>query len=178
MKDMKKTPQDIDDLLLDYIDDNLIPEERSRIESLLSLSADLTRRLAHLRNIHAMVGGQQLEQPSGNFTLSVMNRLDEYPAKTSFSARNSIFLLLGIIGVMAIGAWLLSVGVFDHAGAILDLNKLPLSRQYMKQTLPVFSIDGKLVIHVIIFLNLALVLIVFDRVILKPFFHRRIQTGH
>jgi hypothetical protein len=61
---------------------------------------------------------------------------------------------------------------------MVDLNRIPLSHQYINRTLPSVSIDGKLIVNVIMVLNLALALLVLDRIILKPLFHRRIHTGH
>lgn len=172
---MEKVPQNIDDLLLDYLDDKLSAAEKATLQTLAGSNDVVRKRLAELRLIHQYLNGQRLEEPTRNFTWSVMNRLDESPARNGLSMKNGVLLLIGIIAAMGIGAWLLTAGVFDQSQTMLDLNKIPLSQQYIRHNLPSIPIDGKLVVNIIIILNLALALVVFDRVILKPFFQRRIQ---
>lgn len=174
---MEKTPNRIDEQLLDYLDNKLSPAEKSSIENMLTARDDLKKRLQNLKTIAHNFRGQKPEEPSKNFTFSVMNRLDESPAITGLSTSNGIFLLIGVILAMGIGAWLLSAGVFDQSNTTIDLNKIPLTQQYIRFTLPSIPVDGKLVVNIIVFLNLALALIVLDRVILKPLFQRRIQPG-
>ncbi len=174
---MEKTPNNIDEQLLDYLDNKLSPAAKSSVENLLTTRDDLQKRLQILKIISHNFHGQKREEPSKNFTFSVMNRLDESPVKTGLSTSNGIFLLIGVILTMGIGAWLLSAGVFDQSSTTIDLNKIPLTQPYIRFTLPSIPVDGKLVINIIVFLNLALALIVLDRVILKPLFQRRIQPG-
>lgn len=175
---MRKIPQDIDDQLLDYLDDKLSPAEKSSVENLIAGNELFKQRLHQLKAIHHFLVGELPAEPSKNFTNAVMNRLDESPAKSGFPIINGIFLLSGIIIAIGIGAWLLAAGVFDQSRTMVDLNQIPLSQRYLNYTLPSLSIDGKLVVNIIMILNLALALLVLDRMILKPFFKRRIQAGH
>ena len=175
---MGKIPQHIDDQLLDYLDDVLSPGERSIVEQLVAGNDLFKQRLQELKAIHHLLEGALPEEPAKNFTTSVMSRLDESPLKSGFSIMNGVFLLSGIVIAIGIGAWLLAAGVFDQARTMVDLNQIPLSQEYINYTLPALSIDGKLVINMMIILNLALALIVLDRMILKPIFQRRIHTGH
>lgn len=174
---MEKTPTNIDEQLLDYLDNKLSPAEKLRLENLLTTRGDLRKRLQHLKIIAHNFRAQKPEEPSKNFTFSVMNRLDESLLSTGWLTSNGVFLLIGVILTMGIGAWLLSAGVFDQSNTTIDLNEIPLTQQYIRFTLPSIPVDGKLVVNIIVFLNLALALIVLDRVILKPLFQRRIQPG-
>jgi hypothetical protein len=66
--------------------------------------------------------------------------------------------------------------VFDNATTTIDLGEINLPSQY-ERALPSIPIDGKMMVNVIILLNLGLAWLVLDRVVLKPFFRRRLQQG-
>jgi hypothetical protein len=48
--------------------------------------------------------------------------------------------------------------------------------RYIRQSLPGIPVDGKWIVNIIIFLNIAVAFIVLDRTILHPLFQRRMQT--
>jgi hypothetical protein len=174
---MKKIPQHLEDTLLNYADGLLNDSEKETFENLLRTDMALQNRLEEIRKANVILQHVTLEQPSRNFTLTVMNRLDESPVRTGLSIRNGILLLTGIIIVMAIAVLLLSAGVFDQQ-TTFDLNHFGLLQRYIKQTLPGIPVNGKWLVNAIILLNLALAFVVLDRAILKPFFQRRVRIGH
>jgi hypothetical protein len=174
---MKKIPQHLEETLLNYVDGTLTGAEKEAFEQTLKTDVALQSRLQELQKTTLILKQISLEQPSRNFTFTVMNRLDEYPVRSGLSIRNGILLLTGIMIVMGIAVLLLSAGVFDQKTTV-DLNHLDLVQRYIKQTLPGVSINGKWVVNTIVLLNLALAFVVLDRAILKPFFQRRLQTGH
>lgn len=172
---MKKLSQDLEDTLLDYLDGNLDPSRREAFEQILKGDIFLQKRLEELRTADLVLKQITAEHPSKNFTTHVMNRLDQYPARSSVTIRNGILLLTGLLMVMGIAVILLSAGVFD-ATTTLDLNNSDLIQRYIKQSLPQIPVSGKLIVNTILLLNLALAFVVLDRTILKPYFQRRIQT--
>jgi hypothetical protein len=174
---MKKLPQHLEDTLLDYLDGNLAPSQRKDFEESLKTNGELQARLEEMQNAEQMLRHLTPDQPSKNFTLSVMSRLDQYPSRSGLSIRNAILLLLGIFTVTGMAVMLMSAGVFDET-ATFDLNNIGLVQRYIKQTLPSIPFDGRLVVNIIILLNLALAFVVLDRAILKPIFQKRMQTGH
>src|SRR4051812_32854336 len=127
---MKKIPQHLEDTLLDYVDGLLTDSERETFESLLRTEVALQNRLDEVRKANLILQQVALEQPSRNFTLTVMNRLDEYPVRSGLSIRNGILLLTGIIIVMAIAVLLLSAGVFDQQ-TTFDLGHFGLLQRYI-----------------------------------------------
>jgi hypothetical protein len=171
---MKKLPQHLEDILLDYLDGNLTSARREEFEQLLKANSDLQVRLEELRMADQVLRHLSVEQPSKNFTSLVMSRLDQYPARTGFSneIQNGILLLTGIIIVMAIAVTLVYSGVFNE-NTTFDPNRVTWIHRYIKQTLPSISIDGKLIVNVIILMNMALAFIVLDRTILRPIFRQR-----
>jgi hypothetical protein len=174
---MKKIPKHLEETLLNYVDGTLTAAEKEAFEKTLQSDVILQSRLHELQKTTLILKQISLEQPSRNFTLTVMNRLDEYPVRSGLSIRNGILLLTGIMIVMGIAVLLLSAGVFDQKTTV-DLNDFSLAQRYIKQSLPGISINGKWVVNTIVLLNLALAFVVLDRAILKPFFQRRLQTGH
>jgi hypothetical protein len=147
------------------------------LELELTQNPALRARLELLQSLHADLQMGKMEQPSRNFTQQVMSRLDQYPLK-SLSIRNGILLLIGVLVAALLAAFLVSSGVFDHATTTIDLNQVSLPDQYLPQTLPSFRFDGKLIVNTIIVLNLVLAWLVLDRAVLKPYFKRRMMTGH
>jgi hypothetical protein len=174
---MKKISQQLEDILLDYIDGTLDPAPRESIEKSLKESADLKARYEELRLVHFKLKNQTLIEPSSSFTSVVMRRLDQNPSRAGLSLLNGVFLLIGIFIVLTIAVVLLSKGVFDQSTSF-DLNNVGPVNQYLKQSLPSISINGKLIVNVIVLLNLGLAFIVLDRAILKPLFNRRMQASH
>ncbi len=173
---MKKIPQPLDDTLLNYLDGSLKLEEKEDLEKSLHESDTLRARFEELRMVHSALSEKNLEQPSKNFTQMVMGKLDGYVERSTFPIRNGIFLLAGILVAVGIVAVLVSSGVFDQTQTVVDLNNIMLPKQFIQQTLPTVSVNGKLVINIIIVLNLGLAWLVLDRAILKPYFTRRMQV--
>jgi hypothetical protein len=174
---MKKISQQLEDILLDYIDGNLDALQREAIEKSIKESTDLKERYEELRLLHFNLKNQPLFNPSRDFTSAVMNKLDQYPSRAGLSLMNGVFLLSGIFIVLAIAVVLLSQGVFDQSTSF-DLNNVGLVNQYIKQTLPSIPVNGKLIVNIIVLLNLGLAFIVLDKAILKPLFARRMHASH
>jgi len=173
---MKKVSQELDDQLLLYLDGQLNSAAREGFELALKQNDALRQRLAQLQEMETSMKKNIVEEPSKNFTQLVMQKLDHYQApSSSFTMFNGILLLVGILLLTGIATVLVSSGVFDQATGTIDLNTIQLPKQYIQRSLPSISIDGKLVINVIILLNLGLGWVVFDRTILKPLFRRRMQ---
>jgi len=176
---MDKVTPESDDLLLHYIDGTLSQSEKQNLEKDLEQSEILRKRLDQLRSTHLLLRSNRLEQPSKNFAQIVMTRLNNDPIRgTSFPMRNSILLLAGVLLVAIIASVLVPAGVFDSISTTIDLNQVELPKKYLERTLPSISIDGKLMVNVIILVNLVLGWLVLDRAILKPIFQRRAQAGH
>jgi len=173
----KMTPES-DDLLLRYIDGTLNPSEKQVTEKNLEQSETLRKRLDQLRSTHLLLRANKLYEPSKNFTQQLMSRLNYDPSRaTSFPIRNGIFILVGVLMVVIIASVLVPAGVFDNISTTIDLNQVEISNKYIEKTLPSVSVDGKLMVNIIIIVNLALGWLVLDRAILKPIFQRRLHAG-
>jgi hypothetical protein len=80
---------------------------------------------------------------------------------------------------IGLGAVLLSAGVFDTSGSI-QLADIVINNKYLEvnKPLPSIPINGKVIVNVIIALNLALLFVVIDRTILKPWFAKRTKMHY
>jgi hypothetical protein len=169
---MKKISQIENNQLLEYLDGSLTPSEKQSIDEKLKQSSELRTRLEVLQQVHMGLQNTTLVEPSKNFTLSVMSKLNQAPVQTGISPGNSILLLAGVLIAVGIGTLLLSAGVFDGASSI-DLNGIVIKNKFIDTTLPSIPFNGKLIVNIIILLNVALALIVFDRAVLRPWFEKR-----
>jgi anti-sigma factor RsiW len=168
------TQKDLDDLAR-YIDDELGLIERQAFEQRLATNTLLQERFAALLDVHQMMKAQPLQTPSKNFTLRVMENLDHYsPPAFSFSIRNGIFLLAGVLLAGVLAMYLAGSGAFDGPVTISSPVDLSLSQKIFNRSLPTVSFDGKVLVNAIVLLNLALGWLVLDRTILRPWFRRRL----
>lgn len=168
-----KISREQEEKLFEYIDGELKGLEKENLEQLLKTSPDLKARLDELRMLDSELRLIQIEQPSKNFTQHVMGKLDQYPVKSNkASFRNGILLLSGVLIAVGIISLLLGAGLFDGTSTI-DLNQAVPVDKYIKNPLPTFNFNGKLIVNIIIVLNLALAFMVLDRAILKPWFEQR-----
>lgn len=175
---MKKVSQSLDDSLSDYLDGNLNVSERMKMEEAIRNTPALQERVEELRMINSLLSQSKIEMPSPTFTDQVMNHLHQYPTSNGFSIRKGILLLSGVLVVVGIATILLATGAFDNTSTSIDLNQIEFSQKFIKNPLPSFKLDGKFIVNIIIILNLGLAWIVLDRTILRPFFQRRMQSGH
>lgn len=170
---MNKLSQAQEEKLFDYMDGTLNATEKELFEQEIKSSPALQVRLEEFNNLDSNLRTIKIEQPSKNFTLQVMGKLDQYPIRSSnLLSRNGIILLIGVLLAVGISSLLLAGGVFDNTSSF-DLNQTILPNKYIQQSLPTISFNGKMVVNVIILLNLALAFLVLDRAILKPWFERR-----
>jgi hypothetical protein len=160
-----------------YLDGTLGEREKIDFEHVLQSNTALKRQVEEFQEMEAALRSDKLQQPSRNFTQRVMGNLENYPLQSRSSIFNGLLLLGGVIILVSLCILLSYTGFFDSAQSQIDLNNISMVNKYFKQSLPAIPFNGKLVVNIIIFLNLVLALIVFDRAVLKPIFLRRMQTG-
>jgi hypothetical protein len=175
---MSKVSESVAEMLLDYLDGNLTNADKEKVEKNLKEIPAWRVRYEELRSANSLLAEVKLEEPSKNFTASVMNNLNLYQAPRSFSLWNSVLLLAGVLVAVGITTVLLAGGLYDNSNTSIDLNQIEIPKQVIKTTLPSFEFSGKTIVNIIIILNLVIAWIVLDRAILKPYFQRRMQAGH
>ena len=175
---MKKLSQEKDDLLIRYLDGDLSSGEREAVEKDLLSEEPGRQRLEYLQSVQTYLKKRaRLEMPSKNFTEKVLDGLSTVPIRTSLSYKRGLLLLLGTLLASGIALALLSAGVFDAPTAPLVVDA-PIDSELFK--VPTISIpfNGKLIVNGIIFLNLGLAFVLFDRTVLRPWFQKRTSMGY
>jgi hypothetical protein len=111
-----------------------------------------------------------LEAPSKNFTHKVMEGLENSPVRSGVNYRSGLLLLMGIILASGLALWLLSYGAFDGAVTTLVVD---VKNNWIASPKVIIPFNAKMLVNGIIFLNLAIALILLDRTVFKPLFHKR-----
>lgn len=173
---MKALPQHLEDRVQRYVDGTLTGTEKTTFENLCLTDSELAKRVEEVMTTDGLLKSMTASDPSSNFTASVMSKLRNESVKQVTSIRSSMMLMVGIVLILLMAAGLSATGVFDGTTA-LDLNEVAPTGQFLKENLPVVTIDGKVMMNVIIMLNIAVAFVVLDRAIFKPFFQKRAQSG-
>ncbi|HWA32813.1 MAG TPA: hypothetical protein VG737_01720 [Cyclobacteriaceae bacterium] len=169
---MEQLTREQDDRLLDYLDGRLDGTGLAQLKKDLESSAAMQLRLEELRIVHRTLAHIKLDAPSPMFTEKVMKNLHTAPPASSLSPRNGLFLLAGVIVAAGILIALMGSGVFDGFSEIVKLDSAVSVKQF-QPAIPEVSVNGRLVIKILIGLNLALAFVVLDRTILKPYFQKK-----
>ncbi len=170
---MEKIPTATDDRLLDYLDGKLEGAALQLLKKELESSSSLQARLEILRAVHRALAHAKLESPSPAFVNRVMQNLSSVSFPSAWSPRNGLLLLVGVMVAAGILVAMISAGIFDNVQGMVSLEQTLPVKKYFQQSLPVISINGKLIINIIVALNLVLAFLVLDKTVLKPFFQRR-----
>ncbi len=170
---MKKVTQEIDELLLAYLDGTLDGVKLDKIKNRLATSENLRERLEALKLIQQSLQKGILLHPSSNFTQKVMSNLDRMPSASMLTPKNGLMLLIGILVAMGTGIALVDAGFFNTLNGILLMDPLKMPAGITTPILPSIPFNGRLIVNAIIALNLGLAFLLLDRTILKPFFNRR-----
>lgn len=170
---MEKIPTPMDDKLLDYLDGKLDGSALAHLRKELEASPSLQARLESLRTIHRVLAHTKLETPSALFVNKVMKDLHSVSLPSTLSPKNGLLLLVGTMVAAGILIVIISTGFFDNANGVVNLEQVSPVKKYIQQSLPTVSINGKLIINILIGLNLVLAFLILDKTVLKPFFQKR-----
>jgi len=170
---MEKFPASTDDRLLDYLDGTLSSSESERLSAELESTPALKLRLEELRTVHHILSQSKFESPSSTFTTKVIQNLHRIPLSPTLSPKNGLLLLGGMLAAAGILMVMMSAGSFDHVTGLISMKELKPVQNYFQQSLPTFSINGKLVIKILVGVNLVVAFFILDRTVLRPLFQRR-----
>jgi len=175
---MNKLSPDKEEELLRYLDGELEPSQKIKLETELQGAPDLKERLEEVRTVRSfLVRKATFETPSKTFTQKVMAGLENQPVKSLLSPRKGLLLLMGVIIASVLALMLLSNGVFDQTSSLL-VDTAPIKNKWIEETTFSIPFNGKILVNGIIFLNLALALVVLDRTVLRPLFQKRALVGY
>ncbi|HRI78401.1 MAG TPA: hypothetical protein PLR06_02605 [Cyclobacteriaceae bacterium] len=170
---MEKFPESPDDRLLDYLDGTLSHDELQQLKEQLVQTPALRQRLEELRQVQDVLSQSKLESPSLALTNKVIQNLHRIPAGPTLSPKNGMLLLAGMLVTAGILMVMMSAGSFDNVSGLVSLEQLKPVENYFHQSVPTISINGKLVIKILVGVNLIVAFFILDRTILRPLFQRR-----
>lgn len=170
---MEQITGEQDNRLLDYLDGKLDGTSLAQLRKELEDSAAMRARLEQLRIVHRTLAHTKLESPSFMFTEKVMKNLHVSPPQSSMSPRNGLMLLSGIIVAAGVLIALMGSGIFDGFKETLPLDQTTQLQKYIQPSIHQISINGRMIIKLLVGLNLALAFVVLDRTVLKPYFQKR-----
>ena len=113
-------PENIEDVLWEYIDGSSSPEERTSIESLLQTNIEWKLKYQELLQVHQLLHSTELDQPSMRFTQNVMEEIGRYhvaPATSTYLNKNVIYGIGGFIVLMILGPLVYSMAQIDWSAA-------------------------------------------------------------
>jgi hypothetical protein len=87
------TQQLMEERLWDYIDGLSSPAERSALEELMAANMEWQRKYRELLDVHQLMNGSELEEPSMRFTRNVMDEIARHqvaPATKTYINKNII----------------------------------------------------------------------------------------
>lgn len=175
---MKKLSPIQEEELLRYLDNELDAISKSNLEAEIMRSPALKTRMDELQSVRSFLQRKTtLDTPSKNFTQKVMEGLDAQPARSLFSPRKGLLLLIGIIIASGMALVLLTNGVFDQSTTSLLVDTAPIKNKWIQDTTFSIPFNGKIIVNGIIFLSLGLALILLDRTVLRPLFQKRTSLG-
>lgn len=163
--------------LYDYLDGKLTADDRKLFEQVIKNSPALAKEVEEQRLLEDNFLKVGLEAPSPLFAQQVMSKIDTTPKGATQSIGNGIFLLIGVMVLSILATLLIQAGIFDANGTLTAPTNLGLLSSLVKQPLPSISIpiNGKLIVYGIILLNMTIAFIILDRLVLRPYFEKRMQ---
>lgn len=161
-----------DDELLDFLDGNGNEGDRARIENSISADVTIRKRFEELQLVHRFLQTSTLSSPSKNFTQQVMGNLHSRPASFLLSPKNGLILLVGLLIASLLALTLISSGTFDQWHGLLPFDSSALKNKWVALPSSV-PFDIKVFVKGVVLINAALALLLLDRTILRPYFHRR-----
>jgi hypothetical protein len=122
------TEDTIEDRLWDYIDGLSSPAEKSAVEALIAASLEWQRKYKELLNVHQLMTGSGLDEPSMRFTVNVMEEITRFqvaPATKSYINKNIIRGIGGFFLTLITGLLIYIFGQVKWSSASSSSLKLP-----------------------------------------------------
>lgn len=163
-----------DDLLLDYIDGLLDEAQNLRIKHEIGRNDELRERYEYLSKMDDHLQQLTISTPPDTFTSNVMEGLSHsiYQINRKSRFNGLLVLMLGVLTVV-IGAVFISQGWSDmRFNQYLDISTISEAVKLPSNEVSLVF-DLSIVTQGLLFLIGVLSLLIFDKVVLKPYFRQR-----
>ena len=160
-------------LLWNYIDGACGAEEKSAIEKLLESNVEWQSKYRELLDVHQLLNGTELEEPSMRFTRNVMEeiaRLQIAPATRTYINKKIIYSIGGFFVIMIIGFIVYGLSQIDWSASgstnmPVDLGKVDYSVFFNNTYVNIFMM-----------INVVLGLVLLDRYLANK--KKKFQDAH
>lgn len=159
-----------DEILLEYLDGTIPAKEAEYIKEFLENNADLKARLKELK-LADQIMMDKIQTPSPSFTETVLDRI----ARTAHAPvlnMNKFLIVVGAMLTVVLGSYFITDSMID-LDLGLNLNDTIIEYVNIPAVDVPKDVNLKLVNQVFLYSISFLILLIFDRAVLRPYFKRR-----
>ena len=149
--------------IFDILDGCATKEILSQHRNLLSVSAEYKTYFEDLEAIHLDLLALPIENPSAQFTEILLAHIAYAPLKNKSWSSQLTWIILAIMSVFFVGTISLALFYFSNSNSTIEIpkvNNLNIINTFLTEIL----------VKVLILVNLIVLLAIFDKKVLKPFF--------
>ncbi len=157
-----------DDQIFDILDGIATEEVQQEHRQLLTHSLDYKRYFQEMETLHIDLATMAIEQPSLQFTENVLANIhfeSQLVKKKSWSNQLT-FISFGVMAVILLGVFIFAFIYLSSSKTVIDE---PTSHWF--ETTNTFLTDT--FVKIAVLANLIVLLVIFDRKVLKPYFNHR-----
>jgi hypothetical protein len=152
-----------DEQIFDILDGFATKEIMAQHQNLLSKSAEYKTYFEDLEAIHLNLLALPIEKPSVQFTENILANIAYAPLKKNSWSSQLTWIILAIVSVFFVGTISLALFYFSNSNSVIEIPKV-------KNMGVINTFHIEILVKVLILGNLIVLLAIFDKKILKPYF--------
>lgn len=152
-----------DDQIFDILDGCASKEIFAQHQNLLSESTEYKTYFEELEAVHFDLIALPIEKPSAQFTENLLANVVYVPVKRKSWSSQLTWMFLALMSVLFVGTISLTLFYFSNSNSVIEI-----PRVNNLEVINNFSID--MLVKVILLVNLIVLLVIFDKKVLKPYF--------
>ena len=152
-----------DEQIFDILDGCTTKEILTQHRNLLSVSAEYKTYFEDLEAINLDLLALPIEKPSVQFTEILLANIDYAPLKNKSWSSQLTWIFLTIMSVFFVGTISLALFYFSNSNSAIEIPKV-------NNLNVINTFSTEILVKVLILVNLIVLLAIFDKKVLKPFF--------
>ena len=152
-----------DEQIFDILDGCATKEILTQHRNLLSVSAEYKTYFEDLEAIHLDLLTLPIEKPSTQFTENLLVNCAFAPLKNKSWSSQLTWIILAIMSVFFVGTISLALFYFSNSNSVIEIPKV-------NNLKVINTFSTEILVKVLILVNLIVLLAIFDKKVLKPFF--------
>lgn len=152
-----------DEQIFDILDGCATKEILSQHRNLLSVSVEYKTYFEDLEAINLDLLALPIETPSTQFTEILLANIDYAPLKNKSWSSQLTWIILAIMSVFFVGTISLALFYFSNSNSAIEIPKV-------NNLNVINTFSTEILVKVLILVNLIVLLAIFDKKVLKPFF--------